>query len=94
MTKTLSDSFKHEINSLCDRLRLKSPTKHLGFLICSHYFIKLDAVSSILRGREIVLAAVLIASKMRERDIECPTLSTISKAGSRRCLQRTHYLHF
>ena len=42
-------------------------------------------MSAILRGREIICASVLIAAKMRERDIECPTLSVISKAG------RTYY---
>ena len=30
-----------------------------------------------------MLASVLVASKMRERDIECPTVPVISKAGSR-----------
>ena len=48
----------------------------------------------ILKGREIVLASVLIASKIRERDIECPTLSVMSKAGSTILLKRAYHHSF
>ena len=81
----MSESNQHEVANLCSKLHLKSSTKHLAQLICSHYFFSLDNICTILKGREAILAGVLIAAKIRERDIECPTVSVMAKTGRTIC---------
>ena len=81
----MGEGSRQELLSVCAKLRLKSPTKHLAHLLSSHYLASMDNVSVILKGREIILSAILVAAKMRERDIECPTVSVVAKAGSRIC---------
>lgn len=50
-------------------------------LIGCHYLSGLDSIGSLLRTKEVSQAAVLIAAKIRERDIECPTVPLVAKAG-------------
>ncbi len=72
---------QREIVGLCGKLTLKSPTKHLAQLIGSHCLSGVDIISPVLRGRDLCMASVLIAAKLRERDIDCPTVSVVAKAG-------------
>lgn len=56
-------------------------TKHLALLLGCHYMSTLENSTGILRSKEIAQSSVLVAAKMREKDLDCPTISVVIKAS-------------
>lgn len=56
-------------------------TKHLALLLGCHYMSTLENATGILRSKEIAQSSVLVAAKMREKDLDCPTVSVVIKSS-------------
>lgn len=88
LVKGTNETCVREILTLCKKLTLKSPTRYLALLLGTNFLRDIDPIGNFVRAKEVAQASVLVASKMREKDIDCPLIPTIVRASKHCCTSR------
>lgn len=83
LTEDVNDTLVREVLSICSQLGLKVPTRHLAIFIGNHFLRDPNSniKGSYLRSKEVAQGAILVAAKMKEKDIDFPMISNIINAS-------------